>query len=290
MVRLALALALALAGISLAPGIARAERALASLDDVHTACAEASGPGPRELYVVEVDGPWAFGVLDADGFLAVDTRRNLRALDGSVQLFASGLEPLGVIAGEERAAELEAARERGARLRIGFFLGFDDPYRSSCLVRSRHGVTMVRMDVGFVEILAEDGSVLAREDTERYRAYHDDAETVAGTGPRAAVGAPEGTGVPEGYAAALARVAASELGERLGRCHERGVARGAARTGTVVVRVAVGADGRATESVAAISDLGDEEETACVVEALGAIRWPAAGRALELRIPVRLAD
>ena len=53
-------------------------------------------------------------------------------------------------------------RERGARLRLGFFIGFDEPDRTACLLRSRHAVTTVRMDVAYVELVARDGTILAK--------------------------------------------------------------------------------------------------------------------------------
>ncbi len=279
------ALALAALASPLAPASARADRALDSLEDVHDACAEASVAGRRELYRIDVRG-WRWGVLDEEGFFAIDSRRSLGALAGRVELYASRLEPMGLEVDDARAAELEAARERGAVLRIGFFLGFDDASRTACLVRSRHAVTTVRIDVAYLEVVGEDGTVVARQETDRYTAWRDDAEAVLGAGARATVGDAQPALAPSA-SHALAEAIAGPLGAALARCHEEGVARGAPRRAHVLLRLVTDATGRVTESAPALSDLGDEVETACIVAAFGAVTIP--GSARELRLPVRLA-
>ncbi|AKF05803.1 hypothetical protein [Sandaracinus amylolyticus] len=281
-----------------APALAHAdqERAVATLESLQDACRIAQARPARELLVVDVEPGWTFGTLSEDGFLAIESRRNFRALGGRVELYPARLEPLGLVATAERADELEAARQRGARLRIGFFLGFDEPERTSCVLRSRHAVSTVRMDVGYVELLAEDGAVLAREDTERYRAWRDDAErqAVPGEGPRAALGTPStpSGAVPEPWQTGVVAAGTGEVARALAVCHRDGIARGAETTGRIVVRVRVdGRTGRVVESRPAISDVGDSAEAECVAGALRAITLPPVtsdARTFDLDVPVRV--
>jgi hypothetical protein len=277
---------------------ADAERELTSLEEVHHACREAERAPGREVFVVTVEPGWSFGTLDQNGFLAIEPRRNFRAFGGRVELFPARMETIGLVATPARLEELEAARTRGARLRIGFFLGFDEPDRRACVIRSRFAVTIVRMDVAFVELSAPDGSVIAREDTERYRAFLDDPERerVPGNGPRGVFGeASTPTGPPpEPWRRALATVGQGDVGRAVAACHREGIARGGERHGLVVVRLRVeGRTGRVLESTAAISDLGDARATACIASALrnlafspGSGEWAA--RIVDLEVPVRL--
>lgn len=294
-------LPIVLAALLLGPAVARAdrERELTDLDEVHEACRDAERNAPRELLVTELDAGWRFGTLTEEGFLAIEPQRNFRAQGGRVELFASRFEPIGIVATSERAEQLEAARREGARLRVGFFLGFDEPDRTACLLRSRHAVSMVRMDVAFVELLSADGTVLAREDTDRYRAWRDDAERDAlpGEGPRAALGTPSvpsGT-VPEPWERSLAAASTGAVGRALSACHRDGVARGAEETGRVIVRLRVdGRTGRVLESELAVSDLGDTAEAECMAGALRDVSLPPgpgewAARTVDLQVPVRVA-
>src|SRR5688500_13992900 len=158
---------LVLAGLAMPAGIAQADvrgAPLASLEEIHRACRRARDGGPPELYVVTLgSGQWAFSTyLFEDEFLPVDTRRNLRLFDGAAEVLPSGLETVGLGVDEERAEALRAAHQSGARLRLGFFLGFDDPARTSCLIRPAAGVTLVRADVAYVEVIDARGRVLER--------------------------------------------------------------------------------------------------------------------------------
>ncbi len=277
------------------------DRALASLDAVQGACRAADQDGnTTSLYSVTVDGPWRFDSRDED-FLPLDTRHNLRAFSGSVELLPSHMEMIGFVASAARTAELEAARASGARLRVGFFLGFDDPERSSCLIRPRAGVTLVRMDVAFIELVDATGALVAREDTERYRSWHDDEgrEGIPGTGPRAAVGTPslsDGAAVPDGWTRAFRTAGAGALARTLGRCHAEGVTRGASPDATIRVRLGVeGRTGRVTESSVEIANVGDTVEVDCIVDAVAHVDLPAgsgevAGRSVDLSIPITLAN
>jgi hypothetical protein len=275
------------------------ELRLADLEAVHAACRASEGGVNAELYSVLVDGPWRFGSADEE-FLPVDTARNLRAFSGSVQLLPSHMEEIGFLASEERARTLEEARAQGAQLRVGFFLGFDDPERSSCLVRPRAAVTMVRMDVAYLEIVGADGSVIAREDTERYRSWHDDAErtTIPGEGPRARV-EPASIGsatAPEVWQRAIASAAATTLGTNLSRCHREGIARGAETEATIRVRLTVeGRTGHVTGSGVEIANVGDTDEIECIETALehvelGAGPGDLASRTVELVVPISLVN
>lgn len=286
-------------GASLARAQAR-DRALTSLDAVHAACRGAENGEATHLYSMTVEGSWHFEDR-SDDFLPVDTHQNLRALSGSVELLPSHMELIGFVANDARVTELEAARAAGAHLRVGFFLGFDNPDRSSCLIRPRAAVTLVRMDVAFVEVVDAHGALVAREDTERYRSWEDDEGRagIPGSGPRAAVGAAsiaDGSAVPDGWARALRTASSGALVRTLGRCHAAGVGRGASGDAMIRVRLHVeGRTGRVTESSVEIANVGDTDEVDCIVEAVGHLDLPAgsgdvASRAVDLSIPVTLAD
>jgi hypothetical protein len=276
------------------------DRALGTLDALQNACRAADDGDTNDLYSVTIEGSWRFDARDED-YLPVDTRRNLRAFGGSAELLPSHMEMIGFVANEARAAELQAARTSGARLRVGFFLGFDDPERSSCLIRPRAGVTLVRMDVAFVEIVDAAGALVAREDTERFRSWQDDADRagIPGTGPRAAVGAAsiaDGTAVPDSWTRALRTAASGALGRALGRCHEAGLVRGSVADSTARVRLHVeGRTGHVTESSIEIANVGDTDEVDCIVDAVAHVDLPGAsgdlaGRAVDLSIPITLAN
>ena len=272
---------------------------LTNFDAVQAACRASEGGVNAELYSVLLDSPWRFGPGDEE-FLPVDTARNLRAFSGAVQLLPSHMEEIGFVANDERAATLEAARSQGAALRVGFFLGFDDPERSSCLLRPRAAVTMVRMDVAFLELIGADGAVIAREDTERYRSWHDDAERTAipGTGPRARVEAATlgGSPGPETWQRALAAAATGALGTALATCHRDGIARGAEAESTIRVRLTVeGRTGHVTDSGVEIANVGDTDEITCIEAALQHVELGAGpaevlSRTVELVVPISLVD
>jgi hypothetical protein len=294
------AIVLVVTGLA-SPALAQtSDRPLAALEDVHGACRAADNGNTTTLYSVMVEGSWRFDDRDED-FLPVDTRRNLRALSGSVELLPSHMEMIGFVASDARGAELEAARSHGARLRVGFFLGFDDPERSSCLIRPRAAVTLVRMDVAFVELVDASGGVVARDDTERFRSWQDDEgrDGIPGTGPRAAVGAPsfsDGTAVPDVWTRAVRTAGSGALARTLGQCHAAGVGRGASPDATIRVRLHVeGRTGHVSESSVEIANVGDTDEVDCIVAAVGHLDLPAgtgdvAARAVDLSIPVTLAN
>jgi hypothetical protein len=275
------------------------ELRLGDLEAVHAACRASEGGVNAELYSVTVDSPWHFASVD-DDLLPVDTARNLRAFAGSVQLLPSRMEEIGFVANEERAATLEAARAQGATLRVGFFLGFDDPERSSCLIRPRQAVTMVRMDVAYLELVDADGAVIAREDTERYRSWHDDSERTAipGVGPRARVEPANigGSAAPDAWQRAIATAAAGTLGTALATCHREGIARGAEAEATIRVRLTVeGRTGHVTQSGVEIANVGDTDEIECIETALEHVELPAApgelaSRTVELVVPISLVN
>jgi hypothetical protein len=276
---------------------------LRSLDQVRQACKEARRPGRRELYVIRVpaDG-WRFGAFrKRPPALQLDTTRNLRTLGGAVELFPTDLEPIRFVASRERAKRLRQAARSGAGLRIGFFLGFDNRFGSACLLRPAAGVSTVRMDLAFVEIVSSGGNVLAREDTERLRAWLDDEgrDGVPGSGPRGALGgAMLGSArgeVPESWQRALGAAHQGPLGKALGKCHAAGLERGARRSGQVVVRAGVQAKtGGVVDTAVELSSIGDEQEAQCVARAVAEhLQFPAepsVGERVELSIPVRLAS
>lgn len=287
---------LSLALVLLAPAAVSArEQALESLAAVRTACEESAVSGPRHLYTITVPrGAFRFLPYDSEGgFLGIDTRRNLRAFSGSLEVFPSGREPMGFFASAERAEILRTLAAR-ASLRVGFFLGFDDSTRSHCVIRATLATSTARIDLAYVELVDTDGRVLAREDTERLRAFADDRAAVPGTGPRGDVGQPEVVrgGAP---AAALARAvtqAREALGRAAGQCFAQALGRDAPREASVVVRVVADAStGAVTQSGIEMSTLGDDQANTCIAEqfrGLPRTPGPTTGGALVLLVPVRL--
>jgi len=286
------------------PGIVRAvdrsPEPVESGAEMRAACRAAVTEGPRTLHVVTLDD-WSFAPESGvyDDFLPIDTRRNLRVFGGEVELLPAGLEPIGFFASAERMAALRAVARRGGVLRIGFFLGFDNHHGTVCLVRPGVAVTTVRMDVAFVELLDAGGGVVARDDTERLRAWMDDVERdgVPGEGPRGAFGratlASGPGGLPDDWQRAIERANDGAGRRALARCHRQGRARGAAREGRVVLRLDVdGRSGRVADAEVALSSVGDDQEAACIaVVARTALRFPARpiGR-VPVSLIVRLAD
>lgn len=248
-----------------------AERPLSDLDAVRAACRESEGEGRRELYSVEVPR-FRFGAPEEDepGRLFVDTARNLRALNGALELFSAGLEPIGFAARGARSTQLQ---EGAARLRLGFFLGFDGTGQA-CVLRSAAGVTTVRMDLAFAELLDARGRVIAREDTERLRAWSDDLEEVRPVEIGAPI--PRGGAVDvRGLESALPAIAA---------CHVAGVAQGASADAQVSVRLTV-RSGQIAEATTELSSLGSRRATRCVIDALRVIRVAGDG---VVTVPIRL--
>ncbi|MFO0693507.1 MAG: hypothetical protein U0230_08125 [Polyangiales bacterium] len=271
---------------------------IASLEAMRAACAESQQDGPRRLYSAVVpSGSWRFAAYDPEeGFLVVDTRRNLRTLGGSVELIPARLEPIGFVASEERADVLvEQSRQLALSLRVGFFLGFDSPSRTMCVLRSNVGVTTARIDVAYVELVDAEGRVYAREESERLRAYSDDAErnAVPGEGPRAAIGEARvvrgaAFGAPQRRAFADAQ---GTIRGAVGACYAAAVQRGASHEAQLVVRLTVDAAAGTIQQVETeISSLGDAQGNACIGEAFRGLRLPAAaaGPATVVEVPVRL--
>ena len=282
--------------ILVAPSAAMADgRALTSIDAVHAACEQATEGGDPQLFVIEVEPGWRLSSHE-DG-VSIGGRRRLRAFDGHVSILLTGFEPIDFDAPEGGAASLRQQVEQGARLRLGFFLGFDNSRRQPCLVRNAHAVTIVRADVAFAEIL--DGQRrLARSEHDRFRAWSDDHETyrVPGDGPRGAVGNARfsnGTEAPANWQTALR---AEATRQRISRCHAEGVGRGAADEGQVVVRLNVETrTGRVRRADVALSSVGDGDEAECIARAVGSSATlppgPSDWRAevVDLAVPVRLA-
>jgi hypothetical protein len=270
---------------------------LETIHDLHRACRDASLPGTRELYAIDLP-PGAFGFepyAHEEDLLPIDTRRNLLALGGRASLLPSFLETIGFTLSAAHARDLvDAARE--STLRIGFFLGFDEPERTHCLIRPAVGVTTVRMDVAFAELLGSRGETLAREDGDRLTAWIDDVEheRVEGSGPRGAIGQASfdpALGDSERHKRALDAASRGAVGRAIGRCHADGVARGAQPSGHVAVRLSVdGATGRVRASEVELSTLGDDPEAECITRALATIAFPPGPPGtLGVSVPIRLA-
>lgn len=296
----ALRLWTALCALVLLPATAAADaRTLGSLDAVHDACGEARDAQRPALYVIALDPGWRFGAHRRRAEeLPVDTRRNLAALDGRVALLLTGLESPAFEADEARARALRQAARAGATLRLGFFLGFDEPRRQACVVRNRFAVTIVRADLAFAEVVGGDGERIARADTDRLRAWLDDQEelTIPGEGPRGAVGDARfanGTAAPEGWQRVLS---GAEARAGIAQCHAAGVQRGASGDGQVVVRLNVETrTGRVRRADVALSSIGDDEDAECIARAVGSHSslppapptWQA--EFVDVSVPVRLA-
>lgn len=268
--------------------------ALDDLPAVHAACRSADDEGLHDrLYSILLDAPTTLtprpGDEEGEVLYTITDARSLRSLGGSVQLVPSHLETIAFVANPERAQQLEVARARGARVRVGFFLGFDEPERRACLVRAVQAVTAVRIDVAFVELVDVDGSVLAREDHDRLRAWSDDPERTASRQPEVTVGAattPSGP-APDAWGRALRGAA---LTRQLLGCHTQGVARGASRDAMVQVRLRVDARaGRIDDAVIEVGNVGDEDENACILTALRHVELGASGTGnVDVRVPMQL--
>ncbi len=268
--RCLLAIVVSLAALA-TPATSRAESSIDNIGDLHGACRESAGSGTRKLYVVEVPR-YQFAEYDRErGMLLVDTRRNFRVLRGSAEIFPTGLESIGFVANRERARELRTLN--GAKLRLGFFLGYDGSGQP-CVIRSAVAVTMVRADVAFVELVDDDGRVVAREDSDRLRAWLDDQErdAIPGEGPRGIVDVDD---VPPALHRALG---AAPLRAALAECHAAAVERGATEDGRMVLRFVPGEEPRVM-----ISSLSDRDEEACVLRAVR----PAVPSGSQVSIPLR---
>jgi len=302
MVRVAFGLFLVAASAiaSLSPTAASAQERtirMRELSDLHRACERAEGEGRRTLQIIPFPaGAWRFGAYDpAEGFLPIDTRRNLRAFDGHAELFPARMEQVGFVVGPDRAAELQR-RAGQLTLRVAFFLGFDEQSGNRCLIRPAAGVTTVRMDVAFL-VLVQTGRMVARQDTDRLRAWLDDAEhdAIPGRGPRGAMSAAslgDRPGVaPEPWQQTIAAENRGATARALGACHAAGVARGAG-DGQVVVRIVVDSrSGQVSDPEVELSSIGDDEEAACIAQALLRLQFvpvPALGGRVVLSVPVRL--
>ncbi|MBX7193463.1 MAG: hypothetical protein K1X94_15515 [Sandaracinaceae bacterium] len=278
-------------------GVAQAQdQQLTDLAAVHAACATADDQDLHDrLYSVVLDTPTTLvpreGDEEGEVLYTVPDARSLRALGGSVQLVPSHLETIAFVASGERAQIFEVARARGARVRVGFFLGFDEPERRACLVRASQAVTAVRIDLAFVELLDADGSVLAREDHDRLRAWSDDPDRSAAREPEVTVGSPTTINgpAPEAWTRALR---AGSVTRQLLACHVQGVGRGASREAMVQVRLRVDPRaGHIDDAVIEVGNVGDEEENACVLRAVRAVELPAVSGAttpIDVRLPVQL--
>jgi len=277
-------------------GAAAQDEPLETLASVHAACRSADEDGVHDrLFSLVLDGAAApvptEGPEEGETLYSITDARSLRAMSGAVQLVPAHLEPISFVANAERARSLEVARARGARVRVGFFLGFDEPERRACLVRAAQSVTAVRIDVAFVELIDTDGSVLAREDHDRLRAWNDDTDRNAAPEAQASVGAPTSSvgPLPEAWGRSLR---APALGRELLACHVAGVGRGAARQAMVQVRLRVdGRTGRVDDAVIEVGNVGDEQENACLVAALRGAQLPSlpgATASIDVRVPVQL--
>lgn len=261
-------------------------------------CRAETLPGPRQLYVIELPAnAYRLSSFDAEeGLLPIDTRRNLRLFRGAVELFASGLEPIAFALPAEEASRVREAQKGGARLRLGFFLGYDAPSARACMVRPAAGVTIVRMDLAYAEIVTSGGDVVARRETARLTDWRNDPERPSGgvEGPHAIVGpAIVPTGF-DGWRREIAELAKGQLGEELTRCHAAAVANGSSARGRVSFRASMGASTGAPRQVSVELSTVESAASSCMIDALRTrlklTAAPGPERNVEVRVPVWLAN
>ena len=262
------------------------EISLGTLAALHQACRDAEAPGRRVLYSIAVQR-FRFAGYDEDySALPVDLRRNLKALRGAAEIFPSGREPIAFLGSAERATEL-ATHQRAGTLRVGFFLNFDGT-RRACLIRPSAGVTTVRADLAFVELIDSGGEVVAREDSDRLRAWLDDAEAsrLPGTGPRAAVDAPM---VERGTLPAVWRTRSQSRPFQAGvsRCYAEARSRGCAPGGHLYVSVRTD-QGQSLSAQVMLSTVRDSALRECIAERFATL--PAAPSPVHATFPIRFAD
>lgn len=298
----AASLALATCPVAVMPGQAQDEspqvhRAIESLEAMHNACRTARERVRARLYTIDVSPGWRLQ-RDEESSFRVDDRRNLSAMNGRVSLLLSGLETIAFEAGSpEAATALSQVHSRDIQLRVGFFLGFDEPMRPPCLIRNAHAVTVVRADLAYAELRDAQGRRIGRMQTDRLRAWGDDtnAFTVPGEGPRGVVSAVSlGNAVdpPSSWAQALG---SRRIARTIGRCHRDGLSRNASREGQIMVRLNVETrSGSIRRADVSLSSVGDPVEAECVAQALGRAslqpaprQWSA--RAVDLEVTVRVA-
>lgn len=293
--RWALVVAASLVGHALTAGVVAAQpraHLMRTLDDVAHACEGGAGGRPR-LHAVDVRGGVELRRTDAG--VVVDTSRNLRALSGRVSLLVAGLTPIEFVVNEGAQVEaLEAAAEQGA-LRLGFFIGFDDSRRQSCVLRGSHGVSTIRIDLAFAE-LWHRRRLIHRSETELFVAWSDSVGALAGEGPRAVVGNARfenGAAAPASWQSALG---ADAVSQRASQCHAEAVERGAVREAQLFVRLNVERDtGTIRRADVALSTVQDEVEARCLTRALGSgFRLPPGPRTwsaeyVDLLVPIHLA-
>lgn len=299
--RLWRSLALVVAALVSLPNLVHAdepgEQALDSLDAVHDACRIADGDPGRELYAMAIEADWQFGALDGSGALRILPHRNFRALAGRVELIPSRMEPVVVEATPRRVDELEVARSRGARLYLGFFLGFDEPERRACIARSRFAVTTLRADIAYVELRGPDGAVLAREDTSRLVSWREQREEARflGEPARAVIEEPSSNAgtLPDLWKRQIRAASDGPVGRALEQCYGAAERQGITASARVVVMARMDArSGLTLETSIALSDIPDGETVECVRGAFRALAVTpiGEGRPIELLVPVRFVD
>lgn len=258
-----------------------------------SACEVAEQPGVRQLYRVDVP-PGAFVLEDAEaGQLVLPLRRPLRVLHGQAEIFPSHMTPWRIQSDEALSRRVRRAAADGGLLRVGFFLGFDDHRKQVCVVRPASGVTTVRADLAYLEVLGASGAVVVRESTERLRAWLDDRPPSADAGPA-------GASVKLMYAHVTAgrqtteaspswlRVLRHQVVQPAASCLAGVRDEGLPRELTMVVRWSVDAAGLPEVPTVQLSDLGQGPLDACVREALSSATFVPEPTAANTSLSVRL--
>lgn len=271
-----------------APGLRLSER-----HHLISACEVAEQPGPRRLYRVDVP-PGAFVLEDGeDGQLVLPVRRALRVVRGQVEIFPSHMTPWHLSTDPGTARRVRRAASTGGHLRVGFFLGFDEHRKQVCVIRPQSGVTTVRADLAYIDVVSANGALVMRESTERLRAWLDDrpSATEGGTtGPsvRLMYATVAGQGKDTEASAAWLGVLRTQVVLPAQSCLRSAQDARLPRELTVIVQWPVERTGRPGAPTVQLSDLGEGRLDACVRDAIASATFTAEPAMADAALKVRL--
>lgn len=239
----------------------------------------------RELllasYVTDVPASgWILREYDDEARrLEPDLSRSLRLGDGvDLSPFVSEDDDLGWPLSPEQAEQLAKERAKGAlSLRVAYKLAQSDLSPDPCVRISGGRVLRLRIDVSGLALVGADGKVRAAMGSLQLE-----------LGPRP-VDAPEvrigRLALPAGRSPEQWAAAAQVLQPTLRGCYELGLQQNAMLRGSLVIALAVTAEGKVERTRTEIDALGDEAVSACVLAKLrGAAGFPH--RATNLSLPV----
>ena len=246
----------------------------------------------RQLNVVALPSTqFRFIEYDEDrSELEIDTRRNLRAFGGDVELFPAGFAGLRVTPADARRL-VDLQRRGQLSLRIAFVLGAGTSDRP-CFAVSRPGApTVVRIEVAYLELVGAEGRVLARKDTERYEDLVEElrAARALGAGPSVVISGPTVSG-DTAVAAVFAGEAARPIQRSLLDCYRQGLRLNARLQGALVVAIEIQSSGQVRSARLEVDSLGDAATSGCILAALRAVPMPRRRRGeTRVSVPILLA-